>query len=343
MINTFSYLVTRFFTSYLATERGLSPNTIASYSDCFRLLVRYVCERFGIEAEAIESSMVTSDLVLDFLDSIEKERGNGRSTRNQRLGAMKSFFHFLARNVPELMHHNERIQAINLKSCDQLPPPSLTVQEVDAILASPDVTNLLGARDRALLQLMYNTGARVQELADLTLPDLNFESLATVTVTGKGRKIRVIPLWRETVEYLQHYLVVRKQAGIESDHLFLNTKGEPMTRFGMSRRLAKHVEAASARCPSLRRQRITPHVIRHSTALHLIEAGNDIGIVKDWLGHADMQTTSQYVEVSLERKRKALDKLPPPEGDTPAETPKWTQPDLMQFLTQRSRKTRYVA
>lgn len=340
---TFSYLVTTFFTSYLASERGLSPNTIASYSDCMKQLVNYLCKRFGIETEALEIQMITSELILEFLDSIENDRHNSPATRNQRLAAIKTFFHFLARSVPELMYQNERVQAIKFKATDHLPPPSLTVEEVAAILAVPDPATLLGARDKALLQIMYNTGGRVQELADLTVADLHFDSLPTVALTGKGKKTRVIPLWQETVECLQNYITFKEEAGIKSEHLFLNIKAEPITRFGIGRRLEKHVKDASAKCPSLCDRRITPHVIRHTTALHLIEAGNDIAVVKDWLGHADIKTTILYVEVSIERKRKALEKLPPPDGGAPPETPNWKQPDLMKFLNKCSSKAHYVA
>ena len=237
---TFSYLVSTFFTSYLSTERGLSANTIASYSDCMKLLVNHVCKRLGIKPEAIDLRSISPELILDFLDALEKERGNAPATRNQRLAAIKAFFHFLSRNVPELMHQNERLQAIKMKKTDHLPPPSLSVEEVAAILASPDPETLLGARDKALLHLMYNTGARVQELADITVADLHFDALATVSVTGKGRKTRVIPLWQETVQIVAHYLEFRKQVGIESEPLFLNTQGEPMTRFGIGRRVALH-------------------------------------------------------------------------------------------------------
>jgi integrase/recombinase XerD len=340
---TFSYLVSRFFTAHLTAELGLSPNTIASYSDCLKLLVNYVCQRLGLEPETIDLRAISAELILDFLDGLEKERGNGPATRNQRLAAIKTFFHFLARNVPELMHPNERIQAIKAKKTDHRPPPSLTLEEVAAILASPQPTTLLGARDKALLQLMYNTGARVQELADITVADLHVAAPATVAVTGKGRKTRVIPLWRETVQIVAHYLECRKQAGIESEHLFLNTQGKPMTRFGIGRRVALHAEAAVARCGTLHARAISPHTFRHTTALHLIEADNDLTIVKDWLGHADIKTTSQYVEVSVERKRKALEKLPPPDGGQPPEIPQWKQPALMVFLTNCSRQARYVA
>lgn len=343
MNTTFSYLVSTFFTSHLNAELGLSPNTVASYSDCMKLLVNYVCQRLSIQPEAIDLQSISPELVLDFLDALEKKRGNGPATRNQRLAAIKTFFHFLARNVPELMHHNERIQAIRLKRTDHLPPPSLTLEEVAAILAAPDHATLLGARDKALLQLMYNTGARVQELADITMGDLHATAPATVSVTGKGRKTRVIPLWQETVQVVAHYLECRKQTGPASEYLFLNLLGQPMTRFGIGRRMAIHAQAAVTGCPSLHARKISPHTFRHTTALHLIEAGNDIAVVKDWLGHADIKTTSQYLEVSVERKRKALEKLPPPDGNLPPETPQWKQPALMDFLTRCSRKAHYVA
>lgn len=340
---TFSYLVSTFFTSYLTHERGLSLNTIASYSDCMRLLVNYTCKRFAIEVEAIDLRIIEPDLVLEFLDHLEQQRDNGPVTRNQRLAAIKAFFHFLARHVPELLLQNERIQAIKLKQTDHRPPPSLTLEEVAALIAAPDPQTLCGARDKALLQLMYNTGARVQELADLTFDDLRFDQPPSVTLTGKGRKTRIIPLWQETVSVLAYYRKVRKEAGVDSSHVFLNIKDAPLTRFGIGRRLDKYAKTAAARCPSLQGRRVTPHVFRHTTALHLIESGNDITIVKDWLGHADIKTTSQYVEVSVERKRKALEKMPPPDGGMPPEAPQWKQPDLLKFLAACSAKVRYVA
>jgi len=340
---TFSYLVTTFFTAHLSAELGLSPNTVASYSDCMKVLVNYLCEHLGIEPEAIDIQMINPERVLQFLEYIEKERGNATTTRNQRLAAIKTFFHFLARTVPELMHANERIQAIKIKSSEHHSPSSLSVEEVDAILACPDPDTWMGARDKALLQLMYNTGARVQELADITVADVRFDMPATVTVSGKGRKTRVIPLWEETVEILTHYLELRKHLGIDSAHLFLSTRGGPMTRFGIGRRVAIHAQAAIAACPSLQGRNITPHVFRHTTALHLIDAGNDIFVLKDWLGHAHIKTSSQYVEISVERKRKALEKMPPPDGGRPPESPQWKQPALMEFLTRCSRKERYVA
>lgn len=343
MTFTFSHLVTRFFISYLANERGLSENTIASYSDCMRLLINYACERFAVDPDKLSMGMFTRELILEFLDHLEQERQNCEASRNQRPAAIKTFFQFLARTVPELMHLSECIQAIRPKETDHLPPPSLTVVEVDAIIANPDPTRLLGARDKALLQTLYNTGARVQELADLTVPDLRYDIPATVTLTGKGRKRRTIPLWPETVRIIRHYRQIREEHGIHSDHLFLNVVGQPMTRFGIGRRVQHHAEAAAVRSCSLRDRRISPHVFRHTTALHLIEAGNDITVVKDWLGHADLKTTSQYIEVSIQRKREAPEKAPAPGSSTEPEAPIWKRPPLMDFLSRLSRKADYVA
>lgn len=343
MTLTFSYLVTTFFTAHLSGELGLSPHSVASYSDCMKLLITYLCESLEIDPEAIDIQMISPERVLDFLDHIEKERGNVATTRNQRLAAIKTFFHFLARTVPELMHANECIQAIKQKSSEHHPPPSLTVEEVDAILACPDPFTLMGVRDKALLQMMYNTGARVQELADITIDDVRFDAPATVKVTGKGRKTRVIPLWEETAEMITQYLELRKQLGIDSEHLLLSSRGGPMTRFGIGSRVALHAKTASTICPSLQGRKITPHVFRHTTALHLIDAGNDIFVVRDWLGHGHIKTASQYVEVSVERKRKALEKMPPPNGGKPPEIPQWKEPAIMEFLTRCSRKEHYVA
>ena len=340
---TFSYLVTRFFSSYLANERNLAQNTIASYSDCMRLLIDYACTHLAVSADKLRTEMFTRDLVLGFLNSIESVRNNSAATRNQRLTAIKTFFQFLARTAPELMHINECIQAIRPKSTDHKPPPSLTRAEVDAIIAVIASDTLLGARDRALVQTCYNTGARVQEIADLKIADVRVDGPPTVTLTGKGRKCRTIPLWPETVHMIQHYLELREQMGIQSDHLFISNRGTPLTRFGISRRITLHAQRATRTCPSLGDRPVTPHVFRHTTALHLLEATGDITIARDWLGHADMKTTSQYIEVSVERKRQALDKVPAPASSGQAQPAKWRTSPLLDFLTKLSRTTRYVA
>lgn len=255
---TFSYLVSTFFTSHLGNELGLSRNTIASYSDCMKLLINYACKRLNREPESIDIHDISPELVFDFLDFVEKDRNNGPASRNQRLAAIKTFFHFLARTAPEMMLQNERIQAIKQKRTDHRPPPSLTVEEVESILASPDQKTIFGARDKALIQLMYNTGARVQELADLMIVDVRFVTPATVKLTGKGQKTRVVPLWEQTVDILTCYLSCRKKAGINSEILFVNTAGSSLTRSGIGRRITLHAKAAESKCPSLCNRDITP-------------------------------------------------------------------------------------
>jgi integrase/recombinase XerD len=336
---TFSYLVTAFFQKYLAAERGLPANTVASYSDCIRLLINFTCSRFELQPEEINIDRFNRDVIIAFLDDLENTRLNGVSTRNQRLAAIKTFFHFLAYNAPELMHLNETIQAIRQKKTDYTPPPSMTIDEVEAIIAVPDTSHLIGVRDKALVTVLYNSGARAQEIADLRICDIRFDAAPTVTLTGKGGKTRVIPLRDDTIEAIALYLNFRKQSGIQSDHLFMNVKGDPMTRFGIGRRVGKLAGEAASHCPSLLGRTITPHVFRHTIALHLIESGVDIVLVQEWLGHADLRTTSQYLEVSIERKRAALAKVPPPEtkNTTEAEIAQWKQPALMAFLARLSR------
>ena len=333
---TLSHLTTCFFISYLANERGASENTIAAYSDTLRLLIKQLCKKHGKQPEKLSLEMLNPEAVLDFLDHLERDRNNSKSTRNQRLAAIKSFLHYAARENPESMLKNERIQAIRSKKTDHKPPPSLTVEHVRAILGSIDTSNLIGLRDKALIQLLYNTGARVQEIADLRISDLRFKSPATATLTGKGRKTRTIPLWDETVQLIQAYLQAREHEGIHSDHLFLNNKREPITRFGIGRRIELHGINAAEKCPELKDMKLTPHVFRHTTALHLIETGNDITIVKEWLGHADIKTTSHYIEVSVARKRDALEKLPPPGSGEQVEMPEWKAPGIIEFLTSLS-------
>ncbi|MFW6218260.1 MAG: tyrosine-type recombinase/integrase, partial [Verrucomicrobiota bacterium] len=217
---SFSHLITTFFTKYLASERGLAENTIASYSDCMKLLINYACNQCGVGPEHLQMDMFTRELILAFLEHTETDRQNCAATRNQRLAAIKSFFGFLARTIPELMQLNSRIQAIRPKKTGHIPPPSLTREEVDALVAAPDPDTLIGLRDRTFMQLLYNTGARVQEVADLTVSDIRFETPAEITLTGKGQKPRIVPLWTETAQMIRTYLQQREQAGIHSEHLF---------------------------------------------------------------------------------------------------------------------------
>ena len=333
MKTAFSHLVTSFFNVHLKKERGLSPNTIASYSDALRLLFDYVCQQASIPIEKLETGHITQKLVLDFLAYIEETRGNCASARNQRLAAIKAFCHFLAGQDPEFMHVNASIHVICAKKTDHQPPPSMTQEEVRAIIDVPDPATLTGACNRAMLLMFYNTGARVQEIADLKITSLHDNPKApTVTIVGKGRKQRETPLWPETTAAINQYLKLRETMNIQSPHLFLGVRAEPLTRSGIGRRIGQFAKKAAEKCPSLTGRRITPHTFRHTTALHLIESGVDITIVKEWLGHADIKTTSQYVEVSLQRKTQALNTFKAPGTADVVEPPAWKIPSVMAFL-----------
>ncbi len=338
---TFNHMITTYFTCYLQNERGVSINTIKSYKDGIRMFVEYLCRVLKVNAERINARSITLDHVLSFLTFVEQERGNSPATRNQRLAGLKTFFKFIAAKDPEFMHLNELVQTIKFKQTAYCPPPSLTVEEMDAILAVPDTDTLLGSRDHAMLTLMYHTGARVQEIADLTINDIEFAKNPFVSLTGKGQKTRLIPLLQETIDSLCAYLEFRKQFGIESEHLFLNNKAEPITRFGIGRRVKKYTQIAAEQCPSLRGRKVSPHVFRHTCALHMIEAGVDIVLVQEVLGHKRLKTTSQYIEVSIERKRKALGALVSKSDPASREKPRWKTPKILDFL--RNGRERYVA
>lgn len=337
MRTTFGTLIIDFFRTYLTNQKGAGKNTIASYSDCIYLLITFCCEHFRITVDQLAVDSIDDKVVLSFLDYLERERGNAPATRNQRLDAIKSFFRFLAAHEPTLVAACERVCAISHKTAETKIIESLAHEEVHAIIDATDPATLAGARDRALFMLMYNTGARVQELVDLTLPDLRLEAPTQVLLTGKGRKQRIVPLWEQTVDTVQYYCELRKTAGNDSPRLFLNARGKPITRFGIDHLVTKYTRIAIAGCPSLGLRTVTPHIFRHTTALHLIQAGVDIVTVKEWLGHADIKTTMQYLEINLEMKRQALEKCPPPDVGPVPEQPQWQRNDILRFLHGLSR------
>jgi len=334
---TFGTLVVDFFRTYLANQKGASRNTIASYSDCIYLLITFCCEHFRITVDQLAIESIDDQVVLDFLDDLERERDHAPVTRNQRLDAIKSFFRFLAAHEPTLVAACERVCAISHKATETNVIEGLGHDQVHAIIEATDPATLNGARDRALFMLMYNTGARVQELVDLTLPDLRLEAPTQVLLTGKGRKQRIVPLWEQTVDALRHYCELRKADHVDSRRLFLNARGKPITRFGIGHVVTKYTRIAVTGCPSLGLRTVTPHTFRHTTALHLIQAGVDIVTVKEWLGQADRKTTMENVENKIEMKRQALEKCPPPHLGPVPEQPKWQRNDILRFLHGLSR------
>jgi site-specific recombinase XerD len=338
-MNTLGLIVVKFFRNHLTNEKGLSANSIASYSDCLQLFLNFCSTELQVKIDALSLASFSETIVLNFLDYLEKKRGNSAKTRNQRLAVMKCFFRFVAGQQVSFLETCQKVCAISTKKTEHKIIQSLSQSEVKAILEVPDRNTARGARDHLLLLLLYNTGARVQELCDLKIGDINMKKPLQVQLTGKGKKQRITPLWEKTTEAVKHYLSFRENSGAQ-EHLFLNARGGGITRFGVTYIIKKYVKKAAAECSTLNDKNISPHTFRHTTALHLIQAGVDILTVKEWLGHKDIKTTMDYLEIGMEMKRQALELCPASFlGTTKAEA-EWTKPSVLRFLQDLSK--RYV-
>jgi len=326
--------VRRFLLESVIADRNLSRNTQASYRDAIRLLLRFIAERYGIDPTNLTVEDVNAKVVRNFLAYLEKEHCNSLATVNQRLTAIRSLFRFIGQCVPELVDLATQVGAVPLRKT-VLPTISyLEKQEMDALLATPDRGRLQGQRDYALLLFLYNSGARASETAHVTVGDLDLGTSLFVRLLGKGRKIRLCPLWPHTAKVLRA-LLGRRLEGPPEAAVFLNVRGAPITRFGIHTLVERIAKRASKKMPSLQGKRVSPHVIRHSTACHLLRAGVDINTIRDWLGHVSLETTNRYAKVDLEMKAKALATCAVTEsGRTPSrEKASWQNDrDLMAFL-----------
>jgi len=302
-----------FFTDYLIGQRRLSQQTIASYRDTFRLLLQFIHQKTGIEPASLSISDLSVDRILMFLDNLEKERKNSVSSRNLRLTAIHSFYRMVALRDPASVGVATRVLAIPLKRTDTKVRPYVTHEEMHAILAGLDRTTWCGRRDHSLLLTMYNTGARVSEMSSLKQDQISFGAKSYVHLLGKGRKERSVPLWSRTARTIKEWL--REIGGNDNAQAFPNVRGEPLSRFAIHLLLRKAVQGAVCRCPSLKRKRVSPHVIRHGTAMALLQSGVDIAVIALWLGHESIETTNVYVHADLTMKEKALKKVMP--MDTP--------------------------
>ena len=283
---------------------------MATYAHCFALLVRFAARQFGCQPSDLKIEDLNPDLVLRFLDEIETGRGNSARTRNARLIAIRTFFRYVEYQVPACLDQALRIRALPKKRTDAALIDYLTRDEIQALLTAPDPRTASGARDRAMLHLAYAAGLRAAELLSLRLEDFPDRSLGTVRIKGKGRRERVLPLWRETQAMLRAWLAVRPQA--KTPELFLNRSGEPMTRDGFAHRLAQQVAVAAQKQPSILHKRVTPHVLRHSCAMHTLAATGDIRKVALWLGQASIRTTETYLRVDPAEKLAVLAAHAPP-------------------------------
>lgn len=299
--------ITAFFQQRLPIERGASSHTSDSYAYAFKLLLAYASERLKVAPSQLDLEQIDAPLVVGFLNHLETARANGPSSRNVRLAAIKSFMHFLEYRVPSALEQSRRILAIPPKKAETRLVRHLTVDEVQALLNAPDATGWDGLRDRAMLHLCFAAGLRVSELVGLRLADVTLQPHATILVHGKGRRERGLPLWKVTAVALRAWLAVRGMA--PAPELFLNARRQPMTRSGFEYILDKHVQVAATACPSLSTKRVSPHVLRHTCALTVLQATKDLRKVSLWLGHAHMQTTEMYTRADPSVKLEALEAM----------------------------------
>ncbi|MGH7671765.1 MAG: tyrosine-type recombinase/integrase [Gemmatimonadales bacterium] len=324
---TFATQIQDFFCQRLLAQRNASPRTVASYRDAFRLLLRYAHEHLHKPPTALTLADLDAPFVLAFLDHLERDRHNTIRSRNARLAALRSFFHYAASRDPANLATIHRVLAIPRKRSDQPLLGFLTRAEMTAVQAALDLTTWSGRRDQVLIATLYNTGARVSEALDLRITDFVRGREATVRLRGKGRKERVVPLWKTTTRLLTAWLDHRP-APAEAP-LFPNRGGGRMTRGGVAHRLRLAVTKAAATCPSLRGRRISPHTLRHTTAMHLLQAGVDITVIALWLGHESPTTTHRYIEADLAMKQRTLAKLAEPTHPRARFSP---SDDLLAFL-----------
>jgi integrase/recombinase XerD len=306
----FATLVRDFFCERLLNQQNASPHTVASYRDTFRILLGFLRDGRKASRTGLTLDDMDAPSVLKFLNHLETGRHNSPRTRNARLAAIRAFVTYVGARDPAALPLAQRVLAIPQKRFHHPLVGHLTRREMDAVLKSPNLSNWSGRRDRALLLVMYNTGARVSEVTGLCRNDVSLGPGAHVRIHGKGRKDRSVPLWKTTVVLLTQWLTEISVA--EQTPLFPNRHGRAMSRSGVEDRLHQAVAAAAASCPSLKAKTVSPHMLRHTTAMHLLQAGVDITVIALWLGHESTGTTHQYVEADLELKRRVLDKLDEP-------------------------------
>ena len=300
-------LLQQFFVNHLVHQKRVSLQTIASYRDTFRLLLEFFQQRYRKEPSALRVTDLDVPEVLTFLDYLEQDRKNSVRSRNLRLAAIRSFFRLVALRDPGHVDLASRILAIPVKRYERKLVGYLTRPEVDAILATPDLSEWHGRRDYALLLTLYNTGARVSELITLEQSQAHFGPSSFVTLSGKGRKQRSIPLWNNTARTLRSWF--QELQAMSLPIAFPNARGSPLSRDGINYILQASVHGAAQSCPSLSSKRISPHTFRHTTAMHLLQSGVDITVIALWLGHESIETTHTYVEADLATKERAVQKI----------------------------------
>lgn len=325
---TLPSLVQRFFTQHLCEQKNVSPRTVAAYRDAFRLFFQFLQERTGRSPSDLQMADLDEQAVLAFLDHLESARDNQIRSRNLRLSAIRAFFRFVSVRDPANIAIASRVLSIPIKRTSRPMMTYLTREEMEALLAVPDRNTWLGSRDHALLLTMYNTGARASEMTGLLCEQVGFASPTIIQIHGKGRKDRAVPLWPQTSRVLRRWFDLLQ---VKADGFaFPTQRGGRLSADALNYLLQNVVAKAAAKCPELKRKRVTPHVIRHTTAMHLLQAGVDIAVIALWLGHESIETTHGYVEADLEMKKRALDKLSPATGHLSCYKP---DDKLLRFLS----------
>lgn len=334
----FASHLTDYLSVHLPGRVNASPNTVASYRDAFRLFLLFCREERGISPERLEMKHIDDDLVNAFLEWTEKNRGCGVSTRNQRLAALHAFVRYVQAETPERLLIHQRILAIPFKRTGKPLVPYLTNEALEAVLRQPDGAVPTGRRDLTLLVVLYDTGARVQELADLRVRDVRLVEPPTATLTGKGRKVRCVPLMSRTVELLRGYLEERRLNGSEkADHpLFFNSRREPLTRAGVAYVVSKYAKEVEKEGKVSLPPKVTPHVFRHTKAVHLLQANVNLIYIRDFLGHVSVTTSEIYARTDNRMKREALERAYAPA--LPKDEPHWADDEkLLSWLRELCR------
>jgi site-specific recombinase XerD len=324
---SFAQLVQTFFAEYLTQQRALSPRTVATYRDAFVLFLNFAEQKLGKLPTAMRLTEITPELILAFLDYLEHERGNTVRSRNARLAALRAFLKFAEHRDLCSLHSVEQALGVPMKRFERPMVGFLSDEEMKAIIGKP-TDNWTSQRDHLLLTMLYNTGARVSEIIGVRVDDVVLDGAAFVQLHGKGRKQRTVPLWRSTVKVIRAWLR-RNPELVSASALLPNRDGEPMTRVNVTQRLKLAAKAASKTCPSLAERHVSPHMVRHATAMSLLQSGVSIDVVAIWLGHESPITTHQYTHANLEIKERALAKLQEPD----AKLRRYKAPDsLISFL-----------
>ena len=338
--NRLSRHVHGFFHEYLTTQRNVSPHTLLSYRDTIKLFLSFASRQLSTPVVDLNLDALTPDLVLTFLNHLESERSNTAATRNVRLAALHVFFRYVGAHDPLSLDKCQRIVSIPKKRTATPAIDYLEREELQIILARIERQTPAGRRDYAMLTFTYQTGARVQEVVGLKACDLQLDPPPQVRIWGKGRKERVLPLWSQTAALLRTLLDERNVDPRSSKPVFVNMRGRPLTRWGFRHALRKYVRAAAQDGSSVANKRIHPHSLRHTSAMHMLQAGADPNAIRDVLGHASSETTWRYARINIEMKRKAIESYKP---DAPQGPPVWRKDqDLLTYLESLGKRRDYV-